>query len=231
VKTPALHSLLKPGIFFLTLVGAVIFVRIFDLQGILDDSWVDARLRDEAGGAFLYTALVVLLSPLGFPRQALAALGGYAFGAFQGTILACAGLVGGCAAGFFYARLLARSLVRRKLGNRIQRLDAFLSRNPFAMAAAVRCFPLGNNALTSMAAGLTSIPALPFFAGSCLGYMPQTVTFALLGSGIRVDPLWNVALAALLFVLAAIVGIVVYRRCKGSEAVKDDDDRYGTHLA
>ncbi|MDR2668386.1 MAG: VTT domain-containing protein [Desulfovibrio sp.] len=224
MKTPALRSLLKPAVFFLTLVGAMVFVRVFDLQGILDPAWADVRLRAEAEGAFLYIALVMLLSPLGFPRQALAALGGYAFGAFQGTILACTGLIGGCAAGFFYARLLARSLVRRKLGKKIQRLDAFLSRNPFAMAAAVRCFPLGNNALTNMAAGLTSIPALPFFAGSALGYLPQTVTFALLGSGIRVDPLWNAVLAALLFTVAAIVGVVVYKRCKGAEAVKDEED-------
>jgi uncharacterized membrane protein YdjX (TVP38/TMEM64 family) len=224
MKTPALRLLLKPAAFFLTLVGAMVRVRIFDIQGILDPTWADVRLRAEAEGAFLYTALVVLLSPLGVPRQALAALGGYAFGAFQGTILACAGLVGGCAAGFFYARLLARSMVRRKLGKRIRRLDAFLSRNPFAMAAAVRCFPLGNNALTNMAAGLTSIPPLPFFAGSALGYLPQTISFALLGSGIRVDPLWNVALAALLFIVAAIVGIVVYKRCKGAEAVKDEED-------
>jgi uncharacterized membrane protein YdjX (TVP38/TMEM64 family) len=221
---PALHSQIKAVVFFLTLVGAMVLVRIFDLRGVLDPAWADARLRAEAGGAFLYIALVMLLSPLGVPRQALAALGGYAFGAFQGTILACAGLVGGCAAGFFYARLLARSMVRRKLGKRIRRLDAFLSRNPFAMAAAVRCFPLGNNALTNMAAGLTSIPPLPFFAGSALGYLPQTVTFTLLGSGIRMDPLWNAALAALVFIVAAIIGIVVYRRCKGAEVVKDEED-------
>ncbi|MDR2604391.1 MAG: VTT domain-containing protein [Desulfovibrio sp.] len=224
MKTPDLRSLLKPAFFFLTLVGAMVLVRIFDLQSILDPAWADARLRAEAGGAFLYIALVMLLSPVGFPRQALAALGGYAFGAFQGTVLACIGLVCGCAAGFFYARLLARSVVRRKLGKRIQRLDAFLSRSPFVMAAAVRCFPLGNNALTNMAAGLTSIPPLPFFAGSALGYLPQTVTFALLGSGIRVDPLWNAVLAGLLFVFAAIVGVVVFKRCKGAEAVKDDEE-------
>jgi uncharacterized membrane protein YdjX (TVP38/TMEM64 family) len=224
VKTPALRSLLKAAVFFLTLVVAMCLVRIFDLQSVLDPAWADTHLRGEAQGAFLYTALVMLLSPLGFPRQALAALGGYAFGAFQGTILACLGLVGGCAAGFFYARLLARSMVRRRLEKRIRRLDAFLSRKPFAMAAAVRCFPLGNNALTSMAAGLTSIRPLPFFAGSALGYLPQTVTFALLGSGIRVDPLWNSALAALLFIVAAAVGIIVYKRCTGAEAVRDEED-------
>jgi uncharacterized membrane protein YdjX (TVP38/TMEM64 family) len=210
-RLAGLYPLLKMGIFFLTLVGIMLFARIFDLRGILDPAWADARLREE-GGAFMYTALVMLLSPLGFPRQALAALGGYAFGAFQGTILACLGLVFGCAAGFFYARLLARSVLRRKPGKKIQRLDAFLSRNPFAAAAAVRCFPLGNNALTSMAAGLTSIPALPFIAGSGLGYVPQTVIFALLGSGIRVDPLWRSVLAALLFVLAAAIGFVLYKR-------------------
>ncbi|MDR1947378.1 MAG: VTT domain-containing protein [Desulfovibrio sp.] len=221
---PASRPLLKMGFFFLSLVGVMIFARIFDLRDILDPSWADAHLRAGAGGAFIFVALVMLLSPLGFPRQALAALGGYAFGVLQGTLLACLGLVGGCAAGFFYARLLARPVLQRKLGSKIQRLDAFLSRNPFAMAAAVRCFPLGNNALTNMAAGLTSIPALPFIAGSCIGYVPQTVIFALLGSGIRVDPLWRAALSALLFAVATTMGFMIYRRFKGADAVKDGED-------
>ena len=221
----------KLSVLFLTLTGVVIFARVFGLEGILDPTWADSHLHDPAqrdlavGGIFLYIALVALLSPLGVPRQALSALGGYAFGALFGTIFSSIGLIAGCAGSFFYSRLLARSTLQRRFGKRIQRLDAFLSHSPFAMAIAIRCFPMGNNALTNLAAGVTGIPALPFISGSGIGYLPQTVIFALLGSGIRIDPVWRTSLSAVLFILSSLLGFVLYRRFKGGQAMDEDGQR------
>ncbi|MDR0827727.1 MAG: VTT domain-containing protein [Desulfovibrio sp.] len=226
--------ILKMSLFFLGLAGVIACVHLLDLQELLDPAFADTHLRQN-GGTFLYIALVMFLSPLGFPRQGLAVLGGYAFGALSGTLLTLAGLSLGCAAGFFYARILARPALQKRFGKKIQRLDDFLSRNPFAMTVAVRCFPLGNNALTNLAAGLTSIPALPFFAGSCIGYSPQTLIFALLGSGLRVDPLWRILTAALLFVLASGAGVLIYRRyrddLKGSPIPDPASDPLSTDKA
>ena len=81
------------SVLFLTLAGVVVFARVFELEGILDPGWADSHLRGPAQGGFissgvlLYLALVALLSPLGVPRQALSALGGYAFGALWGSLL------------------------------------------------------------------------------------------------------------------------------------------------
>ena len=220
---------LKLGVLFLTLAGVVVFARVFGLEHILEPSWADSHLRDPAAGGLaasgvlLYLALVALLSPLGVPRQALSALGGYAFGALLGVLFSSIGLVIGCAGAFFYSRLLARSALQRRFGKRIQRLDAFLSHSPFAMTIAVRCFPMGNNALTNLVAGVTGIPALSFIGGSAIGYLPQTVIFALLGSGIRIDPTWRVSLSAVLFVLSSLLGFALYRRFRGEQAVVEDE--------
>lgn len=213
------------SVLFLTLAGVVVFARVFELEGILDPAWADSHLRDPSGngfvssGVFLYLALAAVLPALGVPRQALSALGGYAFGALFGAIFCSIGLVAGCAGSFFYSRLLARSALQRRFGGRIQRLDAFLSRGPFAMTIAVRCFPMGSNALTNLVAGVTGIPAHAFIGGSAIGYLPQTIIFALLGSGIRIDPVWRTSLSALLFVLSSLLGFTLYRRFKGELAL------------
>ena len=203
----------------------VLFARAFGLEDILGSDWADAHLRgpsqnELAGNRVLfYLALVALLSPLGVPRQALSALGGYAFGALFGTIFSSIGLVAGCAGSFCYSRLLAKSILQRRFGKRIQRLDAFLSHSPFVMTIAVRCFPMGNNALTNLIAGVTGIPAHAFISGSAIGYLPQTIIFALLGSGIRIDPVLRMSLSAALFALSTLLGFMLYRRFKGEQSL------------
>jgi uncharacterized membrane protein YdjX (TVP38/TMEM64 family) len=209
-----LKRLAGAGILFICSAGAVILLHILNLDDLLNEEWADMHLRSQGGaGILLFTALVAAVSPLGFPRQALAALGGYAFGAFPGSVWCSIGLTGGCACGFFYSRLLARASLRRRLSGRIRVLDALVSRRPFLMSLAIRCLPVGNNALTNIVAGVTAIPARAFIAGSALGYLPQTVIFSLLGSGIRIDPAERLSLAALLFVLASFLGYRLYRDC------------------
>lgn len=206
--------LARAGVLFGLSVGAVVLLHILNLDEPLNEEWADLHLRSQGGaGILLFVALAAALSPLGFPRQVLAALGGYAFGAVPGTVWCCLGLTAGCACGFFYSRLLARAALQRRFSGRIRKLDALLSRRPFLMSMAVRCLPVGNNALTNVAAGVTSIPAPAFIAGSALGYLPQTVIFSLLGSGIRVDPAMRLSLAVLLFALASCLGYRIYRDC------------------
>lgn len=219
------RATLKLGVLFLSLAGITVFARVFSLDEILDPAWVNTHLRAEehfpGGGILLYVLLVALLSPLGIPRQALSALGGYAFGALSGLIFSSIGLVAGCAGSFFYSRLLARSFLQRRFAGRIRRLDAFLNHSPFTMTIAIRCFPIGNNALTNLAAGLTSIPASAFIGGSAIGYLPQSVIFALLGSGIRIDPLWRTTLSAVLFLASSLLGFALYRRFRGSRVIEE----------
>lgn len=233
------HTLLRGAVLFLTLAGLVLFVHVFDLQDMLDPpNWVQTHLTPQQGEAvstvatcksiFLFIVLAAVLSPIGVPRQALSVLAGYAFGVMAGTLWAFIGLTIGCAGGFFYARFLARPVVQRRFRGKIARLNAFLRHSPFSMALAIRCFPMGNNALTSMLAGVTDIPALPFILGSGIGYLPQTVIFVLLGSGFRIDPLWRVLTAAVLFLLASCASYAIYKRFKGDQLLTEKSCRAST---
>ena len=43
------------------------------------------------------------------------------------------------------------------------------------------------------------------------GFVPQTVIFALAGSGIDIDPVLRVALSALLLMVSGIIGIALFQ--------------------
>ena len=58
--------------------------------------------------------------------------------------------------------------------------------------------------------------AVPFLAGSALGYVPQTVIFALLGSGIGVADWVQVAIGAALFAASVLLGVILLRRYRAA---------------
>ena len=82
------------------------------------------------------------------------------------------------------------------------------------MTVLIRFLPVGSNLITNLLAGVSSVRPLPFVAGSLIGYLPQTVIFVLLGSGIHVQPMVRSALSVLLFVVSATLGITLYRRLR-----------------
>jgi uncharacterized membrane protein YdjX (TVP38/TMEM64 family) len=152
-------------------------------------------------------------------------LGGYAFGFLVGTLLALAATALGCVIAFGYARLLGRAMVRKRFSARIQRIDAFLHENPFSMSLLIRLLPAGSNLLTNLAAGVSSVSAAPFIAGSTLGFIPQTMIFALAGSGVSLDPTLRIGLAMALFVVAGAIGLSLYRKHRHGKVLDESVDR------
>jgi uncharacterized membrane protein YdjX (TVP38/TMEM64 family) len=226
-SNPAARAFFKGAVLFLTLAGLVLLFEALDLRH-LDAAWIDAHIREKgAAGIALYIGAGALASAVGVPRQAVSFLGGYAFGALAGTFFATAATTAGCAGGFLYARLLGRSFIVRRFGRRMERFNAFISRAPFTMTLVVRCLPVGNNAVTTLLGGISAVPALHFITGSFLGYIPQNLIFALLGSGMRVDPFWRTALSALLFALATLLGYGLYRRHRMTRMLRDDTPPHG----
>lgn len=204
---------LKGASVFLALVGAVAALHFLGLDDSLDTAWVDAHIRDHGvQGYVLFIALAAFLTSLAVPRQFVAFLGGYAFGVGFGTLWATVGVTCGCVLSFFYARFAGQAFVRQRFGKRVAKINAFLSHNPFTMSVVIRCLPVGNNLLTNLIAGVSSISPLRFFAGSFAGYIPQHFIFALLGSGINVSPVWRTVVSSILFVASLAVGYMLYRK-------------------
>ena len=140
--------------------------------------------------------------------------GGYAFGLVEGTLVALLAQVMGCAVAFFYARLLGRSLIQHRFGPRVRRMDTLLAENTFTSTLLIRFLPVGANVVTNLAAGVSSARALPFLSGSAVGYIPQTLIFALLGTGVQINGSVQIGLSVVLFILSGLLGVALYRRVR-----------------
>ena len=232
------HPLLNPQVLtrglllIATLVAVGFLIEGLGIKDALDTHWVDAEIRGKGlGGDALFVVVGAVFIGIGMPRQAVCFLGGYAFGFLEGTLWASLASLLGCVGAFFYARFMGRTFILSRFPDRIARLDAFLAGNALSMTLLMRLLPVGSNLLTNLAAGVSGVAALPFFAGSLLGYVPQTVVFALLGSGIQVDPVFRIGASVVLFVASAALGMWLFRRYRhgrhldaATEAVLDDGD-------
>ncbi len=182
--------------------------------------WVDLHVRDAGWrGEATFLLLGAVMSGIGLPRQAVAFLGGYAFGALEGTALALLAQLLGCAAGFLWARAVGRAWAERRLARPsaapLRPLVETLRAEPFAAALALRLFPVGNNLALNLLAGVAGLRPGPFLAASALGYLPQTLVFALLGKGVRVDGAWQVALSLVLLAFSVGLGLWLMRHHRG----------------
>lgn len=190
---------------------------------------MDALLRGHGAWApLLFVLAAAAATAVGLPRQVVAFLGGYGFGVLAGMALAMAGQMLGAAASFGWARAIARPWAERRLagrfGPKLRPLVAILRQNPFGAALALRLMPVGNNLALNLLAGMSGIAALPFLAATALGYVPQTLIFALLGKGVRVDGAWQIGIAAAMFAGSVALGVWLWRRHRAARALDADQD-------
>lgn len=224
-------SLAKGLVMLLGLGLAVYFARTIGLGTMLEDTqWFnDHVLGSGPLSVVIFLAVGAVFTAVGLPRQLVGFLGGFAFGALSGTLLATVASGLGCAMTALYARMGGRELVERKLGRRAGRVNSFLQHEPFNTALAIRLFPLGSNLITNLAAGVSSIPLMPFIFGSTLGYIPQNFIFALFGAGMNRESTMGIALSVgmsiVLFVISGWLGIQIYRRYrKQAKALVESED-------
>lgn len=187
----------------------------FLLGDLVDQAWMDQHVQD-AGlrGLALFVFVGGLLISLGLSRQFIAFLGGYEFGFVEGSLLSLLAVIAGCIITFYIARLLVNSTRLSFNNSRIQRASEFLQENTFTMTLLIRLLPVGSNWIVNLAAGATGIRSLPFFTGSAIGFVPQMLIFALVGSGTQVGQTWQVGIAMTLMIVAGYMGVYLYRRSR-----------------
>ncbi len=191
-----------------------------DMGDSVNEAWIDAHVRGHGfSGELLFLLMGGLFTAIGLPRQVIAFLGGYAFDVGLGTLLGALAALLGCALSFVYARFFGKDLLRARLGERAGRFDRFIHHHPFSMTVLVRLLPVGSNVLTNLAAGISSIRPLPFFLGTLVGYLPQTLIFALVGSGTQINPVLKIGLAIVLFLVSVVLGLYLYRRTRAASAL------------
>ena len=130
----------------------------------------------------------------------------------------------GCLLAYLWAGAVGRAWAERRLagrfGPRLRPVVETLRDNPFGSTLALRLFPVGSNLALNLLAGMSAIPVLPYLLGSALGYLPQTLVFALLGKGVRVDGFWQLALSGLLLAVSVGLGLWLMRRHRAGRIVQ-----------
>lgn len=197
----------------LAIVGGI--AKAMGLADALDTQWLDQQVIGKGiGGEGLFILIGALLTSIGIPRQLVAFGGGYAFGLLPGIGISLVAQTLGCSLTFFYARLFGRSLIRQKFGRRIKRIDDFLRGNTISMTLLIRFLPVGSNVLTNLVVGVSSVRAIPFLIGTIAGYLPQTIIFSLLGTGVHLDTALRTSLSVALFVISSLISVALYRRVR-----------------
>ncbi|HQT65079.1 MAG: hypothetical protein B7Z75_01225 [Acidocella sp. 20-57-95] len=163
-------------------------------------------------GPAMYLVVATLLTAIGLPRQVPAFVAGYAFGAWSGVAIALLSQVVACGIDFTWARLVGRDYVKRRFGKHLRRVDAALATRPFMATLTLRLMPVGSNILLNLAAGLSSVRALPFLVASLIGFIPQTVVFSLIGCGSAPSHLHILVMGAVTFVVSASLGVLLFRK-------------------
>jgi uncharacterized membrane protein YdjX (TVP38/TMEM64 family) len=220
------RALLKLAVLAGGLVAAGLGLR--EAGAVPGTEWADRWLLGRgAAGMALLVALGAAMTAAGVPRQAVAFMAGYAFGAAQGTSLAVLATLLGAAASFLWARLVGRAWAERVLegryGRRLRGLRDALVASPFQATLALRLLPVGSNLALNLLAGMVGVRLLPFLAASAIGYLPQTLVFALLGKGIRVDGAAQMALAGVLLAVSLGLGLWLLRRHRAARAMSAED--------
>ena len=221
-QSPLFRGVLKGGIVFATLIVVGGLLRYADASGLFDASFLNEYVKDKGAlGICIFLGLGVVFSAIGLPRQLMSVAAGYAFGVVAGTLIMGVALVGGGLISFYYMRFFARDVLRRRFEAKIAVIERFWLQKTFLLTLCWRLLPLGNNTLTNMLAGTSKVRALPFFSASFVGYIPQNLIFALLGSGIGFDDTQKFLYSGLLFLVSVSLGVFVYRslRKQGEELV------------
>jgi uncharacterized membrane protein YdjX (TVP38/TMEM64 family) len=198
---------------FALVIGVGALIKFTPLGDTLNEAWMDEYVRDTGiRGELLFIGIGAIFTSVGLPRQAVAFMAGYVFGVAFGTGISVIAALCGCMISFFVARFLARDFVTQKFPEKFKRMDAFLAENAFTTSLLIRILPIGSNLVTSLLAGVSRVSPLPFFAGSGIGYIPQMLIFALVGSGFAVEPNVRLVVSIVLFAVSGFMGLWLYRR-------------------
>ena len=185
-------------------------------DNIRNYDWVKTRIQSHGlYGPVLFVLISGMGTVIGVPRLLVSAVSGFVFDIVPALIIALASTMVGCMISFYYARLMGRSIIQDRMSLRMRTFEKILIEHDFLASIGIRALPVSNNSIVNLLAGVTGIRPLNYFAGSAIGYMPLTVVFVLIGSGIQQDLTSRIALSLGLYLFIVIpVGYFVHRKLR-----------------
>jgi uncharacterized membrane protein YdjX (TVP38/TMEM64 family) len=197
----------------LAIFGLLAWVVQHDWFAELTDSSEVRNLLQQNGLVGYFIALLVasLFTAVGGPRQIVSFAAGFSLGCVYGTLAALLATSLGCVISYFVAHTLLRPMLQKRFQGSLTRVSSWLTQRTFRKLLMIRLLPVGSNVVTNLLAGSIGVNPLKFFLSSVLGYIPQTLIFAMAGTGIAVANSWQLVISGVLFVAASVLGMHLYR--------------------
>ncbi len=135
-------------------------------------------------GAFIFIGVYALAAVLFLPGAIFTIAAGLVYGIFGGTAVALAGATLGAGLAF----LVARYLVRRRIGKfakknkRFGAIDDAVGQQGWKIVGLLRLSPLIPFNVSNYFYGITSIGFWPYLLASTIGMLPGTLLYAYLGA-------------------------------------------------
>lgn len=180
--------------------------------------WSKARQLGEfiesAGftGGLVFFVVAACATSIGLPRQFFAFAAGFAYGVPLGVFLSSVAAICGCALTFYGSKRWLSTRVQARFPNMVSGLNGLLVDDTFMKILVLRLQPLGTNLITNLCAGVTDIPLKLFLVSSWIGYLPQMLVFALLGTGVRLGSTTYFFYSASMLLLSVGLGWWLYKR-------------------
>jgi uncharacterized membrane protein YdjX (TVP38/TMEM64 family) len=174
---------------------------------------------------FGFIAIAALRPVMGLPSAVIMTAGGLAFGVAGGTLLSSIGMSLGAIIGFGLARGLGKDAVQQRMGERMERADAFLSQRGPRWLAVYTALPVSVLTPVHAAAGLSSMPFAAFALWVSIGLVPRAALYSYFGDSFARGQSAVVA-AAIVMGVVIVAAIFILRRMFGSVsgvATQDDE--------
>ncbi len=150
--------------------------------------WIESGVTDllagqkkSGQGFLLLMATYIVLTLFSFPVTVLITLTASVYGPFLGFAYALAGSLAATVLQFGLGHLAGIKFLHGFMGTKLQKIDKHLEKAGVGQIAVLRMVPVAPFGLINLAAGLSSVPFLPFMAGTALGMLPGTAALAVLG--------------------------------------------------
>ncbi|MFM2480286.1 TVP38/TMEM64 family protein [Celerinatantimonas sp. YJH-8] len=179
---------------------------------IADRHWIADYLSQEgwlARGSLLIFGIV--FTGIGGPRQLLAALFGFLFGAVGGIAASLCCSLSGATLAYSVSRFVLFNTLQKRFGRKLEKFQRLVEHQPFLKILMIRLLPVGSNIITNLLSGCVAVRFIPFLLGSLLGYLPQTIIFALAGAGVGNASRYQLIVSVALGAISFAVGILLYR--------------------
>jgi uncharacterized membrane protein YdjX (TVP38/TMEM64 family) len=172
-QLPRLLALLALG-------GAIAVALLYREQ--LDPAAVQAWVASAGpAGPLTFILVYALAAVLFLPGSVLTLAGGALFGPWWGTLFNLTGATLGAALAFLVSRYLAADWVRRRVGERANRLIEGVEAEGWRFVAFTRLVPLFPFNLLNYALGLTRIPFPHYVLATAVCMAPAAFAFTWLG--------------------------------------------------